>query len=81
MGWWRGRRPDGEIRAGAGLDELFGPSRKHIHERKEWVAIAKIDDRYSGDDPIVDLTAGVVTVKGDPTADENSGTAAAEDAV
>jgi len=38
---------------------LFGPSRKHIHERKEWVAVAKLDDRESGDGPI-DLESGVV---------------------
>jgi len=43
----------------AELDALFGPSRKHIHERKEWVAVAKIDDRESGDGPI-DLDSGVV---------------------
>jgi hypothetical protein len=27
------------------LDSLFTPSRKQIHERKEWVAVAKMDDR------------------------------------
>jgi hypothetical protein len=48
---------------GVGLDELFGPSRKHVHERREWVAIAKVDDRISGDDPIVNLRSGVVTVR------------------
>jgi hypothetical protein len=41
------------------LDALFGPSRKHVHERKEWVAVAKIDDREAGDGPI-DLDSGVV---------------------
>ncbi|WP_067846326.1 hypothetical protein [Nocardia lijiangensis] len=45
---------------GAEVDEIFGPSRKHIHERKEWVAIAKLDDRQAGDDPLVDLESGVV---------------------
>lgn len=45
------------------MDELFGPSRKHIHERKEWIAVARVDDRYSGDDPIVDLTSGTVTLR------------------
>ncbi|WP_433201984.1 hypothetical protein ACQP1G_11355 [Nocardia sp. CA-107356] len=45
--------------AGAEVDEIFGPSRKHIHERKEWVAVAKLDDRESGDDPLVDLDSGV----------------------
>lgn len=43
----------------AELDVLFAPSRKHVHERKEWVAVAKVDDRQSGDGPI-DLEAGVV---------------------
>ncbi len=46
----------------SGLDELFGPSRKHIRERMEWVAVAKVDDRVSGDDPIVDLGTGTVTL-------------------
>ncbi|BDT96711.1 hypothetical protein IFM12275_66870 [Nocardia sputorum] len=49
---------------GAEVDEIFGPSRKHIHERKEWVAIAKVDDRTSGDDPLVDLDSGTVTLPG-----------------
>jgi hypothetical protein len=44
---------------GVELDSLFGPSRKHIHERKEWVAVAKIDDREAGAGPI-DLESGVV---------------------
>ncbi|MFF0496167.1 hypothetical protein ACFYU5_07170 [Nocardia aobensis] len=61
MTWWRGRATSGRPR-GAEIDELFGPSRKHIHERKEWVAIAKVDDRLAGDDPIVDLPAGTVTL-------------------
>ncbi|HEX3787835.1 MAG TPA: DUF6191 domain-containing protein [Pseudonocardiaceae bacterium] len=43
----------------AELDTLFGPSRKHVHERKEWVAVAKIDDHESGAGPI-DLDSGVV---------------------
>lgn len=45
----------------AEIDELFGPSRKHIHERKEWVAVAKIDDHESagGTGPI-DLDSGIV---------------------
>jgi hypothetical protein len=41
------------------LDTLFGPSRKHVHERKEWVAVAKVDDHESGAGPI-DLESGVV---------------------
>ncbi len=49
---------------GAEVDEIFGPSRKHVHERKEWVAIAKVDDRLSGDDPLVDLDSGTVTLPG-----------------
>ncbi|MGW4716231.1 hypothetical protein [Nocardia sp. NPDC004260] len=47
---------------GAEVDEIFGPSRKHVHERKEWVAIAKVDDRVSGDDPLVDLDSGTVAL-------------------
>ena len=43
----------------ADLDVLFSPSRKHVHERKEWVAVAKVDDRESGGGPI-DLESGVV---------------------
>ncbi|MCC3311964.1 hypothetical protein [Nocardia africana] len=76
MRWWRGRAAATSGRPrGAEIDELFGPSRKHIHERKEWVAIAKVDDRLAGDDPIVDLPAGTVTLS--PTgqaADEIPGT-------
>jgi hypothetical protein len=44
---------------GAELDTLFGPSRKHVHERKEWVAVAKVDDHESGAGPI-DLDSGIV---------------------
>ena len=63
MTWWRGRGTGGNGRPrGAEIDELFGPSRKHIHERKEWVAVAKVDDRLAGDDPIVDLPTGTVTL-------------------
>lgn len=47
---------------GAEIDALFGPSRKHVHERNEWIAVAKVDDRLSGDDPVVDLPAGTVTL-------------------
>ncbi|WP_063050661.1 hypothetical protein [Nocardia arthritidis] len=47
---------------GAEVDEIFGPSRKHIHERKEWVAVTKLDDRVSGDAPLVDLDSGTVTL-------------------
>lgn len=46
----------------AEVDEIFGPSRKHIHERKEWVATAKLDDRISGDTPLIDLDSGTVTL-------------------
>jgi hypothetical protein len=61
VSWWHRKRSDNPPHRrprGAELDALFGPSRKHIHERKEWVAIAKVDDRVSGDDPIIDLTEG-----------------------
>ena len=44
------------------IDELFGPSRKHIHERKEWVAVAKVDDHESGAGPI-DLDSGVIQLR------------------
>lgn len=54
---WTNRRRRDPV--GAEVDEIFGPSRKHIHERKEWVAVAKLDDRESGDDPLVDLDSGV----------------------
>ncbi|WP_454196079.1 hypothetical protein [Nocardia sp. Marseille-Q1738] len=37
-------------------------SRKHIHEHKEWVATAKVDDRISADAPLVDLDSGTVTL-------------------
>ncbi|HKN98035.1 MAG TPA: hypothetical protein VJX10_13020 [Pseudonocardiaceae bacterium] len=47
----------------AELDALFGPSRKHIHERKEWVAVAKVDDHEAGAGPI-DLDSGVVQLRG-----------------
>ena len=43
----------------AELDMLFSPSRKHVHERKEWVAVAKVDDREAGGGPI-DLESGIV---------------------
>ena len=46
----------------AEIDELFGPSKKHVYERKEWVAVAKVDDHEasgSGMGPI-DLDSGVV---------------------
>ncbi|RBO96728.1 hypothetical protein DFR74_101744 [Nocardia puris] len=55
---WRGRRDP----VGAEVDEIFGPSRRHIHEHKEWIAVAKLDDRISGDDPLVDLESGTVTL-------------------
>ncbi|MQY28092.1 hypothetical protein [Nocardia aurantia] len=84
MSWWR--RSDAESRPrGAGVDEIFAPSRKHIHDRKEWVAVAKADDRVSGDDPVIDLDTGVATMPphrnpqphsrtiGGPTAEPDSG--------
>ncbi|HWE89222.1 MAG TPA: DUF6191 domain-containing protein [Pseudonocardiaceae bacterium] len=49
----------------AELDALFSPSRKHVHERKEWVAVAKMDDHESGAGPI-DLESGVVRLRRDP---------------
>ncbi|WP_433656972.1 hypothetical protein ACQPW1_36640 [Nocardia sp. CA-128927] len=62
---WGRRRTNRQLRnpISAEVDELFGPSRKHIHERKEWIAVAKVDDRESGDDPLVDLTSGVVVLR------------------
>lgn len=43
------------------MDMLFSPGRKHVRERKEWVAVAKHDDREAGagGGPI-DLDNGVV---------------------
>lgn len=44
------------------LDTLFSPGVKHVQQRKEWVAVAKKDDRESGaggQGPI-DLETGVV---------------------
>jgi hypothetical protein len=49
----------------AELDALFGPSRKHIHERKEWVAVAKVDDHEAGAGPI-DLDSGIVQLRSSP---------------
>jgi len=43
------------------LDMLFGPARRHVNERREWVAVAKIDDREAGAGPI-DLTSGKVSL-------------------
>lgn len=45
---------------GVELDTLFGPSRKHVHERKEWIAVAKVDDHESGGTGPIDLDSGVV---------------------
>ncbi|WP_019930004.1 hypothetical protein [Nocardia sp. BMG111209] len=68
MSWWRRSRTRPESRPlGADVLEIFGPSRKHIHDRKEWVAIAKVDDRVSGDDPIVDLDTGVAMMPPHPS--------------
>lgn len=52
------RRAMGEL-VSSELDSLFAPSHKHVHERKEWVAVAKMDDRESGAGPI-DLDSGVI---------------------
>ena len=40
------------VEAVAELDVFFAPSAKHVHDRKEWVAVAKIDDYESGAGPI-----------------------------
>jgi hypothetical protein len=61
--WRRQRDPQEKVEwVSAELDALFGPSRKHVHERKEWVAVAKVDDHESGAGPI-DLDSGVVTLR------------------
>ncbi|HWC83515.1 MAG TPA: DUF6191 domain-containing protein [Pseudonocardiaceae bacterium] len=47
----------------AEIDELFGPSKKHVYERKEWVAVAKVDDHEqagSGGKGPIDLDSGIV---------------------
>ncbi|MEU2251813.1 hypothetical protein [Nocardia xishanensis] len=65
---WTARKRRNPV--GAEVDEIFGPARKHIHERKEWVAVAKLDDRQAGDEPLIDLEAGVVRLPAparDPT--------------
>lgn len=54
------RRTLAEAFAGE-LDMLFGPARRHVNERREWVAVAKIDDREAGAGPI-DLTSGKVSL-------------------
>ena len=59
----RRRRPERSVElVSAELDVLFSPSRKHVHERKEWVAVAKMDDREAGAGPI-DLESGVVRLR------------------
>jgi len=55
--WWQDRTVEGE----PGWRHRIGEA-ANIHERKEWVAIAKVYDRLSGDDPIVDLGSGTVTM-------------------
>lgn len=67
MGAVRWRRREREPRerpelVSVELDTLFGPSRKHVHERKEWVAVAKVDDHEAGAGPI-DLDSGVVRLR------------------
>lgn len=42
---------------------MFGPSKKHVHEYKEWVAVAKMDDREAGGDGPIDLDSGVVQLR------------------
>ncbi|RZS43223.1 hypothetical protein EV193_102202 [Herbihabitans rhizosphaerae] len=44
------------------VESLFSPSVKHIQERKEWVAVAKIDDRETGSGPL-DLESGTVRIE------------------
>ncbi len=73
VSWRRGRRKPKKAAAeiSVELDVLFGPSRKHVHERREWVAIAKVDDHESGAGPI-DLDSGVVQVRFDTEAPSQS---------
>lgn len=56
------------------IDMLFAPGRKHVRERKEWVAVAKKDDRESGSGgpgPI-DLDTGVVELPHNGDEDEDA---------
>lgn len=54
------------------LDMLFGPARRHVNERREWVAVAKIDDREAGAGPI-DLTSGRVSLGQGPVDQDSVG--------
>jgi hypothetical protein len=44
------------------LASLFSPGMKHVRELKEWVAVAKMDDRESGAGGPVDLDNGVAAL-------------------
>jgi hypothetical protein len=62
-GWIRRERSRTAVEATAGeIDALFGPSRRHIHEYKEWVAVRRQDDHESGDGP-ADLDGGRIELR------------------
>lgn len=48
--------------AALGVEGLFNPSGKHQLEHKDWVAVAKEDERESGAGPL-DLDSGVVRLR------------------
>lgn len=52
-----------------GVEGLFNPSGKHQLEHKDWVAVAKEDERESGAGPL-DLDSGVVRLRHSDGTDE-----------
>jgi hypothetical protein len=73
-GWLQSNRGHGTVEAAVGeIDGLFGPSRRHIHEYKEWVAVRREDDHESGTGP-ADLAGGRIELrKSSPDADSPDG--------
>lgn len=65
-GWLRRWQPDqsnGRAEAALGeVDVLFGPSRRHIREYKEWVAVRSEENHSSGAGP-ADLDAGRIELR------------------
>jgi hypothetical protein len=62
-GWLQRNRSRGTVEAAVGeIDGVFGPSRRHIHEYKEWVAVRRVDDHESGTGP-ADLAGGTIELR------------------